>query len=99
MTDQSKSPRLTRRLFLGASAATLGLSLIPAWAQAPARGKGGILSYNIESDPPNFDLLSNTTSRVLDSIGGCYNGLVQYDPLDPNAIIGDLAESWEVSED
>lgn len=99
MTDQSKSPRLTRRLFLGASAATLGLSLMPAWAQAPAPGKGGVLSYNIESDPPNFDLLSNTTSRVLDSIGGCYNGLVQYDPLDPNAIIGDLAESWEVSED
>ncbi|ODT67026.1 MAG: hypothetical protein ABS75_25955 [Pelagibacterium sp. SCN 63-23] len=94
---------LSRRRFLAASGAAgiglVGATLLPVWAQAPAPGKGGILSYNIESDPPNFDLLSNTTSRVLDSIGGCYNGLVQYDPLDPNTIIGDLAESWEVSPD
>jgi ABC-type transport system substrate-binding protein len=90
---------MSRRGFLAAGSigatGLLGASMLPAWAQA----KGGTLNYNLESDPPNFDLLSNTTSRVLDSIGGCYNGLVQYDPLQPNRIIGDLAESWEIAAD
>lgn len=87
-----------RRLLQGGAAAGLAAAWnSPLRAQTPA--KGGTLAYNIESDPPNFDLLSNTTSRVLDSIGGCYNGLVQYDPRDPNSVIGDLAESWEVAED
>ena len=97
-------PPMTRRRFLSAAAATgltaAGASLMPAWAQAPVAGqRGGVLSYNIESDPPNFDLISNTTSRVLDSIGGCYNGLIQFDPADPQTIIGDLAESWELAPD
>jgi peptide/nickel transport system substrate-binding protein len=90
---------MSRRGFLAAGSigatGLLGASMLPAWAQA----RGGTLNYNLESDPPNFDLLSNTTSRVLDSIGGCYNGLVQYDPLEPNRIIGDLAESWEIAAD
>ena len=28
-----------------------------------------------------------------------FNGLVEYDPVNPTAIIGDLASSWQVSED
>ncbi|MCW5852432.1 MAG: hypothetical protein KIT87_20325 [Anaerolineae bacterium] len=60
---------------------------------------GGILTFNLNSDPPNFDFISNTTSSPVWAFGPCYNGLVIYDPLDPNKIIGDLAESWEVSPD
>lgn len=97
-------PSMSRRRLLSAAAAaglaTAGSSLLPAWAQTPVAGqRGGTLSYNIESDPPNFDLISNTTSRVLDSIGGCYNGLIQFDPANPQSIIGDLAESWGVADD
>lgn len=36
---------------------------------------------------------------MLDAVGGCYSGLLQYHPVDPQRIIGDLAESWEVADD
>lgn len=101
MNHRNASSNVSRRRFLGTTGAVAGLAVIggagPIWAQAPAQG--GTLSYNIESDPPNFDMIANTTSRVLDSVGGCYNGLVRYDPLNPQKIIGDLAKSWEVAED
>jgi len=61
--------------------------------------KGGILTFNYQSDPPNFDPLSNSTSRTLYSIAPCYNSLVMYDPKDPTRIIGDLAKSWDFSPD
>ena len=60
---------------------------------------GGVLTANMNSDPPNFDPLSNTTSWVINVVAPCYNGLVMFDPFDPKKIIGDLAESWEFSAD
>lgn len=60
---------------------------------------GGILTANMNSDPPNFDPLSNTTSWVINAVAPCYNSLVMADPFDPRRIIGDLAESWEFSPD
>ena len=60
---------------------------------------GGVLSLAITSDPPSYDPLSATASFVINVVAPCYNGLVRYAPNDPEAIIGDLAESWTVSED
>jgi len=68
----------------------------------PAAGQpqyGGILTYNQSNDLANYDPLSNTSGSVLYPIAPCYNNLVMYDPLDPNKVIGDLAESWEFAPD
>lgn len=101
MNYEGSLTMLSRRKVLGLGvAAGFGLCL-PSVAVGPAfaQERGGTLNVAMPADPPNFDLLSNTTSRVLDSIGPCYNGLVQFDPMNPNEIIGDLATSWDVAED
>lgn len=76
---------------------SLGLTPWAAWGEEPRRG--GILTLHIPGDPPNFDLHQNTTFMVNHVVTPCYNQLVQYDPLDPDAIIPDLAERWEVGPD
>lgn len=97
--------KIHRRHFLGGAAAMgLGSGFSP-WgfasvAHADEEPKsGGILTTNFTTDPPNFDPLSNTTGRVIQVIGPCYNSLVMLDPLQPDEIVGDLAEDWHVSED
>ncbi|MFP9139188.1 ABC transporter substrate-binding protein [Devosia sp. XGJD_8] len=78
----------------------VGLFSGAAWAQEQAEGKsGGVLAYNLTGDPPNFDPLSATSSTVMCVIGPCYNGLVRFDPQSPQSIIGDLAPTWDISED
>lgn len=79
------------------AASLLGPGAFAQDAGTPQRG--GILSMNLTSDPANFDPLSTTTNRVLYIASACYNNLVMFDPLQPDAIVGDLAKSWEVSED
>jgi peptide/nickel transport system substrate-binding protein len=99
----------TRREFLGLGAA-LGLGLAgcaPQQAgttQGPAAGGdqpryGGVLTVWTGGDPPNYDLHQNSTYMVLWPLAPCYNLLVQFDPQDPNRIIPDLAERWDVSSD
>jgi len=90
-----------RRLFL-AGGATLGAAAfcLPRSAYAAREPqRGGTLTFNFQSDPPNFDPLSNSTSRTLYAIAPCYNSLVMYDPLKPDELIGDIAQGWETSED
>ncbi len=96
---------ISRQAFLrGAGALSLGLSIpgFDAWNAAAIAQEvrpGGLFALNLTGDPPNFDPISNTTGTVLTIIAPCYNGLVVYDPADADKIIGDLAESWEVSPD
>src|SRR5689334_11447155 len=107
MSDQ-KHPALSRRNLLvgsgivGLGAISGGFGLLRADTAFAADGqpqKGGILSFNISGDPPNLDILSNTSGNVINAIAPCYNGLVQFDPMDPDKLIGDLAESWELGPD
>lgn len=60
---------------------------------------GGTLTMWIAADPPNFDVHQNSTYVTQHVTAPCYNSLVQHDPLNPNRIIPDLAEGWEVSPD
>ncbi|MBI2908483.1 MAG: ABC transporter substrate-binding protein [Chloroflexi bacterium] len=60
---------------------------------------GGTLSLTGWGDPPHLDLHTATTNQLLHPIMPVYSGLVQYDPLDPSKIIGDLAEKWDTSPD
>lgn len=60
---------------------------------------GGILTFNQVNDLANFDPISNSSGSVLYPIAPCYNNLVMFDPLNPDKVIGDLAESWETTPD
>ena len=60
---------------------------------------GGVLTRGVTGEPANFDPFSNTSSFTLNVVAACYNSLVMFDPLNPDKVIGDLAEAWEVSPD
>lgn len=99
----SKAIGLNRRDLIKAGAFTgLGtfLAQLPVsdvFANAPQRG--GILSLRVTSALPSYDFFANTATRLLLSLGPCYNSLVHFDPMNPDDIIGDLAERWDVSSD
>jgi len=61
--------------------------------------RGGVFNRVLNNDLPNFNTLGNNTGRVIAVVGPCCNGLVRYDSLDPDKIVLDLAESYEVSPD
>ena len=107
MTDsftQLHGLRMSRQAFLrGLGAVGAAGMFTSGWyeramAQETPR-RGGVFALNLTGDLPNFDPISNTTGTVLTAIGPCYNGLVINDPQNPDKIIGDLAQSWEMSPD
>ena len=101
------TPRgMTRRQYLrGMGLLAMGAAIVGPFGglsaahaqETPARG--GIFNFNLTASPPNFDPLSNSSGTILSCIAPCYSGLVRFDPMDPNAIIGDAAKDWSVSED
>ena len=60
---------------------------------------GGILRVAIAGDPPSLDMHQESTFKVMIPMGNCYNTLVRFDPHNYPTIVGDLAESFERSED
>ncbi|MBI2910045.1 MAG: ABC transporter substrate-binding protein [Chloroflexi bacterium] len=58
---------------------------------------GGILNISVYDDPPSLDAHQETSAVTLWAIGGVYNGLTQYDPLQNDKVIPDLAEKWDVN--
>lgn len=70
-----------------------------ALAQDGTPQRGGVLTMNLTSDPADFDPMATTTNRVLYIASACYNQLIQFDPMQPEVITGDLARAWTVSED
>ncbi|MDH3598237.1 MAG: ABC transporter substrate-binding protein [Candidatus Tectomicrobia bacterium] len=60
---------------------------------------GGIMKIAIAGDPPSLDMHQETTFKVKIPMSNCYNTLISFDPHNFPEIIGDLAESWETSED
>lgn len=103
--DKTKTKRgaITRQDFLrGAGALGLGgmgLLAAPAIAQQQAPRYGGVLAFNLTGSPPNFDPFASASGTVMGVLAPCYNGLIRYDPMDPDKIIPDLAESWTISPD
>src|SRR5262249_16237504 len=103
--QQSDGPRtLTRRgvlkasLGLGAMAlAGVGLAIPEATAAEPVSGgQATLLNYGY---PEVWDPHLAGTLGALGSISPIYNQLVEFNPLKPSEIIGDLAKSWDVSSD
>ncbi|MFH1487093.1 MAG: ABC transporter substrate-binding protein [Chloroflexota bacterium] len=74
----------------------------PAPSPKPAGDQpryGGILTTAMYADMPSFDVHQENTFLTQCTAQPCYNNVIYYDPQDPEKIIGDLAEKWEVSSD
>jgi len=76
-------------------------SVNPVTASAYSNAKyGGTLRWAVYPDSAHFDLAQNTSVVNSTFQMMLYNGILRYNPNDAgNTIIGDLAESWDISED
>jgi peptide/nickel transport system substrate-binding protein len=77
----------------------VGLACAPMAALAEEPQRGGILKVSLSGDPPSLDMHQEQTFLVAIPLSTVYNTLVVFDPHGFPKIIGDLAKSWERSED
>lgn len=81
-----------------AGAALVLFATQPVLAQETPK-HGGVLRHVVESDTNTFDCHATATSFSLQVLAPHYNTLLRIHPQDYREIIGDLAESWEISDD
>ena len=78
----------------------LALLLLPIRLSAQAQPRaGGELVFAVPSEPPSYDGHREETFGLIHPIAPFYSLLLRVDPTDANKIVGDLAESWTVSDD
>jgi len=73
------------------------LATSSALAQTPK--KGGTLNFSVVAEPPNYDCHGSTTFALIHPIAPHYSLLVKFDGKEYPKVVGDLAESWTVSDD
>src|SRR5688572_21831253 len=66
-------------------------------AEAPR--SGGELVFAVGGTPPSFDGHRETTFAMLHPIAPHYSTLLRFDPQNYPKIVGDVAESWQISRD
>ena len=92
--------KLSRRSVLAGSVAAAAVSVMSrgtGWAQAS--GNPRIMTHIVGAEPPTYDLHASQTSYVPQTIAPCYSTLLKFDAANYPQIVGDLAESWETSDD
>jgi peptide/nickel transport system substrate-binding protein len=74
---------------------------VPEWVSVGGdHHYNGTIRFVHRANPGFLDLHYGASSTTtLMPAGPRFNQLLQYDPTNPEEIIGDLAESWDVSED
>jgi peptide/nickel transport system substrate-binding protein len=60
---------------------------------------GGDLVFAVGGTPPSFDGHRETTFAMLHPIAPHYSTLIRFDPQNYPKIVGDVAESWNISKD
>jgi peptide/nickel transport system substrate-binding protein len=69
----------------------------PAWV---SQGKyGGVVPLTLGTDVSDWDVYKGGHTSGLKPSGPRFNQLVEYNPVNTSEIIGDLATSWEISDD
>jgi peptide/nickel transport system substrate-binding protein len=78
---------------------TVVMTGMPAGAQQPRYG--GELIFPVPSEPPSYDGHREETFGLIHPFAPFYGTLLRVDPTDPSGTkpIGDLAESWTISQD
>lgn len=66
-------------------------------AETPKRG--GTLVFGVTAEPPNYDCHANTSFAFVHPIAPHYSTLLKFDGAEYPKVVGDLAESWQVSPD
>jgi peptide/nickel transport system substrate-binding protein len=84
---------------LAMTAALVCWMVAPGAADAQEPQRGGILNFAVSAEPPNYDCHANTSFAFVHPVRPSYNTLLRFVPDSYPEIEGDLAESWEVSED
>src|SRR5262245_56888972 len=80
--------------------ALIAAAVWPALAQETPR-PGGELIFAVPSEPPSYDGHQEETFGLIHPVTPHYNTLLRVDPNDKTGTkpVGDLAESWTVSND
>ena len=76
-------------------------AVVPSPDDWVSRGKHGrTMNWVARNNPGFWDVhYGASLTTTLTPSGPRFNQLVEYDPVNPDEIIGDLAESWEMSDD
>lgn len=93
---------LTRRTLLKISTAVplIASGLVSAGAAFAKTPKGVVvMAKQIDDLATGFDPAEAYDITNLEVVPNCYRGLIKPDAADNTKVVGDLAESWEVSED
>lgn len=91
---------VTRRTILAGGlgvAAALHRTGVGRAADTPKRG--GTLDFAVIVEPKNYDLVSNTAFTFLHTLAPHYSTLLKFDTANYPKIVGDLAQSWTISQD
>ncbi len=83
----------------GLGAAAMAVAAQPAATFAADEKRGGHLVVLNYAYPEVWDPHIAGTLGALGSISPVYNQVVEFNPLKPDEVIGDLAKSWEVKDD
>jgi peptide/nickel transport system substrate-binding protein len=81
--------------------ATAGLSAAlssPAVAQQTPRS-GGELTFVVSAEPPSYDGHRETSFALIHPVAPHYSTLLRIDVKNDYKVVGDLAESWTISQD
>src|SRR6185312_15274552 len=76
----------------------LGCVLVGATAAVAddAPRHGGVLTYAVVADAPTYDCHAANSFSTIHYLAPHYSTLLRIDPAHYPAVIGDVAESWEV---
>ena len=101
-TSATSTPPATAEPVATATTAAAAPIAEPTSAAAPSMGdakSGGFVPMQGVDNPSGWDPQRYGRAEDVGVNGLAYNQLVEYDPVNPSMIIGDLAESWDVSAD
>jgi peptide/nickel transport system substrate-binding protein len=102
--DGGGEREVTRRdvlkIGLGLGAASLAMTtLTPMTVPAPAGVSGGHINILNVGYPEVWDPHIAGTVLANAAVSPLYNQVVEFNPINPNEIMGDLAKNWEVKDD
>ena len=97
--DRGAHAMLTRRNLLVASAAGIASSSFDPSADAATPANILVMAKAIDSIVGAFDPAQSYETANNEACGNIYRKLIIPDPADANKLVGDLAESWQVSKD
>ncbi len=75
------------------------LIVAPASAAAETPKHGGILTFAVSAEPPNYDCHANSSFAFIHPVRPHYSTLLKFDAPNYPKITGDLATSWKVASD